>query len=262
MGIAPGAVTLGARTSESTILLADGHCDLPRERGKGGLALVRKLLADGMGSFRGPCVVLAFEPQSRLRGWPAGDIVDTRAVATLQIPFDRGELKRLLNVTGPLREEEWRLVTRRGRLEELFERVASIRHRADSLFSVGLSALMELEKLSYFKHPDQERVAGQVALVLSNLTEDGLNRFEAEAYGLLRDAAALGVGDLEGREDRIRSSIGSVKAYVAALRTAKGNVNPEGVRSARTIYETLRNVLGEISQIKGAILDSIARTRR
>src|SRR4051812_18933823 len=68
-------------------LVLDAHVTDAFGFRKGGLALIRRLRSAPEWHYMGPILLLAYEPVTRLGQWPDAEMLHTKGVKVLQIPF-------------------------------------------------------------------------------------------------------------------------------------------------------------------------------
>ena len=215
------------------------------------VTLVHGLRAKSAAHFVGPLVVLSFAPSSFLKTRISDEVLETKGVAVLRMPFLVNELKSVLEQTPVLTEAEWREVNCRLRRNDLKRNAAQLRHRSDSAFSTALTALYELDKLSYFKAPEREHIRQNLEVVTTGLAGARLNKFEKQVNALAEEACAVGCLDRADGE-MVRTTFERLRGYVVLVEYAlTGDASNWDCccREAASIRQALKDVLDLLTRV-------------
>lgn len=249
-------VTLGSCRDEvgeaDTVIIS---CELPNttEQQGTGLDAARQLRSNPLRQCRGPIILLSFASRAYLTNkWHDSEVMNTKGVAVLRMPFLAEELKAVLEQTPTLSEAEWTQVNNSLRRADLKMRASQLRHRADSTWSTALTALLELEKLSYFKAPDPIRIQRHLHTVLVRLEESRLKEFEGQVIRMVQEAQAVGVLESAAMSETVQLSCTALRTYTTQIgRAIDESAGPplELCRQAKETRQALNAVLDLISQV-------------
>lgn len=215
------------------------------------VTLVHSLRAKSTARFVGPLLVLSFAPESFLKRRISGEALETKGVAVLRMPFLAKELQSVLEQTPALSEAEWTQVNHELRRNDLKKQAAQLRHRSDSAFSTALTALYELEKLSYFKAPEREHIRQNLEVVRTGLAVARVNEFEKQVNALAEEAGEVGCLDRADRE-MIPTTFERLRGYGTLVEQAL--TVDEGTwalrcREAASIRQALKDVLDLLTMV-------------
>jgi hypothetical protein len=235
----------------SAPLILDAHLADASRIGKGGLTLIRQLRSDQAWRYVGLVLILTYEPAARLGQWPDAEVLDTKGITVLQMPFMAMRFQTALASVQPLSEAEWAAVHRRLGPSSLADRASKLGHDYENAFSQALSALRELEKLGAFLEPDTPRIRREIQAIRSRLTEERLSAFFADLRTLSMQAASLGLLDEACSLAQLDGQMAQVKQGLPRVSLdGELGATPEVFRAAHAVRSVLRTLLAMCAAVK------------
>jgi hypothetical protein len=235
----------------SAPLVLDAHLDDGSGIGKGGLTLIRRLRSDQAWHYIGFIVVIAYEPTVGLIPWPDAQVLTTKAITLLQMPFTVTQFQTTFTSASPLSDAEWNEIHRRLGPRSVADCASRLGHHHENVFSQALAALRELEKLGAFSEPDNERINREIQTIRSKLTEERLRTFFVDLRTLSKQALSQGLLDQTRSFEQLDGRIANVERWLPLMsldrRTGKLS---EICRAAHEIRSALRELLATFTAIK------------
>jgi CheY-like chemotaxis protein len=236
-----------------TVIILWELADRNEQQGTG-LDAARWLRSNPLRRCRGPIILLSFASIAYLKKkWNDSEVMNTKGVAVLRMPFLAKELQSVLEQTPALSEAEWKQVNHELRRNDLRKQATKLRHRADSLLSTTLTALFELEKLSYFQRPDPQVIRRHLTTIVTTIENGKPAALEQEVKSLLQEARSLGLSEATDRQSPPDGFV-LLKQFVATLQSVPqdDNVLTSFCREAQGIRKRLLETLGFITRISKA----------
>jgi hypothetical protein len=247
----PDLEQVKTRLVQSAPLILDAHLADASSIGQGGLTLIRQLRSDQAWRYVGRVLMLTYEPAARLGQWPDAEVLDTKGITVLQMPFMVTQFQTTLASAQPLSNAEWEEIHRRLGPRSIADRASKLGHDYENAFSQALSALRELEKLGAFLEPDTQRVRREIQAIRSRLTEERLSTFFADLRTLSTQAASLGLLDeacslahLDGQMAQVKQGLPRVSL------DGELGATPEVFRAAHAVRSALRALLAMCAAVK------------
>lgn len=199
----------------------------------------------GSPGFRGPVTAIGFVPEDGRLREAAGGLLATPGCQYLRLPVALPDLRAFVLAGAELPLAEWEAARRTLSVYVVASRARQLRHRLDGQLATGLSALLELEKLSYFQIPPREALASAAALVNEHTTVGVLGPLAAEIRNFCAESRGYGVEQAADVASRLASALAALADYAGRLRAA----GPDGcliLREAAPIAARLRDGLEDL----------------
>lgn len=246
-----------SRCNDSATVIIDMHTN--GYSSNYGLSIVRKLRCDRKLKFKGKVIILSFEPLEQLKKTSDGEVLETKGIELLTIPFNISKLKELIgSASQVLQEEEWEIVSRPLRARIIVEIASDIRHKYDGTFCLSLSALNELKKLASYKGLDLvKRVRGELDSIQRMLTKQKLDNFYKELQSLLNEIEASNYCDEAYNSEGLRKGFDYVQRYLDSLNLLSDNFVeklPEIMENSKKVKETIKYTLDFVTGMKEKIV--------
>jgi hypothetical protein len=241
---------LQSRIAPSAPLILDGYLTATSGIRKGALTLIRRLRSDPTWRYGGLILLLVYESVMLLGQWPDADILATKSVEVLQMPFEVTTFQTILASASPLSDAEWDELHLRLEPRSVADLVDKLDHTYANAFSTALSELEQLERLDESLNLDTQWVHRTIQFVRSRLTEKQLSVFFSDLRTLSMQAARLNLLDETSSLEQLDSQITRMTQWVPLVTLHRGEKLEEVVRAAHEVRALLEELLDYIITIK------------
>jgi hypothetical protein len=240
-----------SRVVPSAPMILDAHIADASGTGKGGLTLIRRLRSDQTWRYVGPVLVLAYEPEAHLGQWQDAEVLETKSITVLRMPFAVADFQAILASAAVLSEAEWDEISCRLGPKSVADRAAKLGHDYENALWQVLAALRELEKLSGSLAPDFQKVKHEIGIIRGRLTEERLSNFSTALTTLHAEADRLGLIDETCARDKLDAHIAQVRQWLALFNLDERAVKFGDIfRAAHESRLALRELLNFFRVIK------------
>lgn len=219
------------------------------------LGIVRKLRCDINLKFKGKVIVLSFEPLEQLKKTSEGEVLETKGIELLPIPFCISKLKELVDsAVQVLLEEEWKRVSKQLRVGIIVKMAHDIGHKYGNIFALALASLHEIEILSYYgKALDLKKLKEELDSVQRLLTREKLDGFFGELQTVIDEIKTYKCqNEYNSKMKGVQNNFDYICRYLSIIKLLDNNFveSPQGIfadsKEVRKIIENNLEFLNEV----------------